>query len=177
MVGVLVIGILLAVYAALGLMTYINHYELATINQERQFLEQESSQYLHYQDLKNQVTAIESLANKAMGTTPSWSHLLHQINEKMAADIWLSELRANYEHNTTSTQEPGEFIIRGWTFDHPAVAWWLHEVQTVEGLDGVTCTFARRGFFGGREMINFEIKSDLLPGSEFQAGNQKEAEQ
>ncbi|MBF7082140.1 hypothetical protein IT084_04005 [Desulfallas sp. Bu1-1] len=190
----LVLAIVAGAYSALTINTIKARAEVARLQREREALESKIQSLEQYAGIQDQVTRTGSLVRRAVGTPPDWARVLAGIGLDMPVNIWLTDLSATYKVDESNKapagqggdnpressegqqqllNEPaqsspdtsaGELVIRGWAFDHLAVAQWLKDLQRVPGLADIRCQFSSEENLLEQPMIQFEIKAALLPG-------------
>ncbi|MEW6276900.1 MAG: PilN domain-containing protein [Bacillota bacterium] len=177
--GGLALLVFLAVYAALIALTFQAQLQVRALQAQRAAVQKEIAAYQEYAAMQARITSADNLLQQAVGTPPDWVQLMTGVSRFIPPDVWLTDFTAAVgakEAGTTkpaparqatapqSRPEAGEVTLRGWAFDHQAVARWLEEIRRVPGLTDVRCQFATEDTLQQKAMVKFEIKAAVLPG-------------
>ncbi len=167
MIGASVGIVILCVFVYLLSATLHMRSEVAELQKQRALVESRIESYAPYAAIQADVIAKAALLKTAMGKPPEWSVMLASIVEHIPENIWLTDMTVNYPP-PGDTEQKGQVTMRGATFDHPSTALWLSNIKEIPGVDNVRCVFSTEESQMGQELINFEIKATLLPGSEYE---------
>ncbi|MGC7847693.1 PilN domain-containing protein [Desulforudis sp. 1088] len=185
-----VLLVFLAFYAALIAATVQARGEAARLQEERRKVQQEAAAYQQYADMRDRMTRTEGLVREAVGSPPDWTRIMADIGRQIPGSVWLTDWKVEKKDknaqvqatqgqsgqgqsaggNKTAAQSAAvsEVVIRGWTFEHTAVAAWLDALRDVPGLTDVRCRFTSTENLHGDAMVQFEIKAAVLSGQPFQ---------
>lgn len=162
-IGVVVLGIFLFILMA----SLRTRSEVADLQKQRAEVESKIQSYAPYADMQADVMKKTTLLKTAMGTPPQWSVMLASIVEYIPEEVWLTDMTVTYPPPSDAKQN-GQVTMRGSTFHHPSTALWLSSIEEIPGVDNVRCMFSTEETHMGQDLVSFEIKATLLPGSEYE---------
>ncbi len=134
---------------------------LASLESERESLEQQAAALAEYEDLYNRLVARESMVDAAMGTVPPWSGLLRDASHALQAGTWLSALSLSY------AGDGGDFTMNGWAYNYSSVAAMLDQLYTIDQLAQVRVNSSTDIDYQGMEAVQFQVNGQILTGPSF----------
>lgn len=174
--GVAVLALLLGSSAYLYLAASRVESKIAAVEQERLVMEQLLPRYRPYQQLNAAVNRKTACLEAAVGRPVDWSRLLQEMGASLPADVWLTDWQGSYPPPSGAKSEAaseqaapsspgaaGQITVRGWAFDHPAVADWLAASKRLPEWDDVRLNFASRQYLYDQPLIQFELQARLRP--------------
>jgi Tfp pilus assembly protein PilN len=161
----LVIAIIVILFINLYLLAnaFIIRQDLKALQNEKDFVDNQASVLVEYEELHQQLASTEKLVNDAMGTVPHWGVLLRDISRNLPVGTQLSEIRLNYD------DQNGTVLLRGWIGDHNGLADLLDRLDNIEQLDQIQCRVSTETGIEGQEAVQFLVDGVLLSDSLFLA--------
>ncbi|GEM_PF-687326 len=140
-----------------------------SVQEHREAVEVSVQEHEPYVVLDARVRERAALLQRVMGAPPQWTRIMRSMGDKIPEHVWLTDLRMVVgEAGEEGEEEPGQVMLRGYTYEHPDTADWLDTLKGMPGLDDVRCAFSIEETQDRFLLVEFEVSSQLLPGEDFQ---------
>lgn len=167
-----VLTIFIIALLVINVFFFINYFfassNLRSLQSERENLEQTLAALTEFEELYQEITALDDLIRHALGSAPSWSNFFRDVARAMPINSWFSDLTLSYSGNS------GSLNIRGWAYDHGGLADLINKLSTLEQLEQVQSRTSSATDYQGREAIQFQLDANVLPDPDLAAREEEE---
>lgn len=156
--GAAVAVIMLALYGFLLNQTAAVRTQVEDVEVEETQVQAAVASYAPHVELQGAVSRRSSQIAAALGSSPDWTQLFLNISGDIPGGVWLTDLGLTAGRGE---EETGELVMQGYTYDHPATARWLEDMEEISHLTDVRCSYSAADEFRGYNVVRFEVKAGL----------------
>ncbi len=160
------VALLVLVFAVLHAETRRTQQLAGVYRQETETLQEASEDYTHYVQKQDAVRRREDILSSAVGQPPPWLNLFRALGINIPVNTWLTDLHITFD--SSADQPQGQVRMQGYTYTHTSTARWLEELERIEWLEDIRCSFSTAEPYGRYRLTRFEMTATIPAGQPYE---------
>lgn len=149
--GVLLL-LLFFIYLALSFRIYQEQQIVSKHKQENLKLNSQIAELRIYEAKQAELLRLEDVLKRALAGRFLWSRILNEISMVIPSDVWLSSFMGD---------TAAGIALKGYTFDHPAVAKWMVRQKEIKALSKIKLIYSKKSELEKQNVIEFNTTAKL----------------
>lgn len=137
---------MLFTFAAISYRIYRQEKLVAQQKRENVELTTEISQLKAYEAKQTELQRMENAVNRALAGKIMWSRIMNELSMVIPSDVWLIDLTGDGIAGVS---------LKGYTFDHPAVAKWMVRQKEIKELTRIGLQYSKKAEVEKQNVIEF----------------------
>ncbi len=137
---------MLFTYGAISYRVYQQEKLVAQQKRENVELTTEISQLKAYEAKQTELQRMENAVNRALAGKIMWSRIMNELSMVIPSDVWLIDLTGDGIAGVS---------LKGYTFDHPAVAKWMVRQKEIKELARIGLQYSKKAEVEKQNVIEF----------------------
>lgn len=140
------------VYGALSYRVYQQEKLLSERKQQNIKLTTQIAELKGYEAKQAELQKLEDATNRALAGKVLWSRIMNELSMVIPSDVWLVDFTGDAAAGVS---------LRGYTFDHPAVAKWMVRQKEIKELANVGLQYSKKAEIEKQNVIEFSTTAQF----------------
>jgi Tfp pilus assembly protein PilN len=138
-----------------GALTYRVYQQEKVLSQQKQQgveLTSEISELKAYEAKQTELQGMDNAISRALAGRKLWSRIMNELSMVIPSDVWLIDFTGDAAAGVS---------LRGYTFDHPAVAKWMVRQKEIKELGAIGLQYSKKEEVEKQNVIEFNTTAQF----------------